>query len=92
MSPNNQHRTSVAPDIERAQKPPVGARLLSSLPRQLGAAALIALMALVSTATASHAWQCIISEQAIATALCEDGVCSEGFGIDYVVSVKHFCE
>lgn len=45
---------------------------------------LIALLALLSTATASHALTCEISEQPIAIALCDGGVCSEGFAVVYV--------
>jgi hypothetical protein len=74
----------MAPAIGTAPRPLFGRRRPSSLTRQLGAAALVALLALVLTATTSHASQCRPLPQAIATTLCEDGVCSEGFGIDYV--------
>ena len=86
MSPDHQHSKGVAAAIETAPRPPFGRRRSSSLTWQLGAAALAAFLALVATATTSHAWQCYIRDQAIVTVLCEDGVCNEGFGIEYVLT------
>ena len=86
MSPVHKHSKGVAPTIETAPSPPLGRRVLASLTWQLCAAALIALLALVPTATTSHATSCRGFDPAILTALCEDGVCTEGFGIGYVLT------
>lgn len=88
MSRDHQHSKGVASAVQTAQRPPLRPRLLSSLTRQLGAAVLVAFLGLVATATTSHAWQCLRLDQAIAIALCENSVCSEGFGIDYVLTYR----
>ena len=84
MSPDNQQSRGVEPAIGTAPRPPLGRRLPTSFTRQLGVAAFVALLAVVSTASTSHATRCFPFPPVIATALCEDGVCSEGFGINHV--------
>ena len=86
MSPDNQQSERVAPTIERAPKSPVWRRRPSSRSRKLSAAAFVAFLALVATTGTSHAWQCVVPSPTIAVVLCEDGVCSEGFGIDHVLT------
>lgn len=86
MSPDNQQSKKVAPTIERAPSPPVRHRCPSSRSRKLSAAAFVAFLAIVATTSTSHAWQCVLPNPTTAVVLCEDGICSEGFGIDHVLT------
>ena len=81
---DHHHSRNIAPVIGTAPKLRPGQLLPSSLTHQLSIVVFVVLLAQVSTATTSHATSCLPFPPVIATALCKDGVCSEGFGIDHV--------
>ena len=84
MSPDYPHSKDIASTNGTAPSQPLVHRFAISFARHLGAPALFAVLTLVSAATQSHGTSCVAFPPVVATALCKDGVCSEGFGIDHV--------